>query len=49
MAMVDMLDNDKKNKGGKILCCLIPKIGKCTIDIEVNKDLFTRAFKAFQS
>ena len=49
MAMVDMLDNDKKNKGGKILSCLIPKIGKCTFDIEVNKDLFTRAFKAFQS
>ena len=48
-AMVSMLDNDKKNREGRILCCLLPKIGECKIDVAIEKNLFEQAFKAFQA
>lgn len=48
-AMISMLDNDKKNKEGMILCCLLPRIGECTFDVEIEKGLFLQVFKAFQA
>ena len=47
-AMVDMLGNDKKNKGGKILTCLISEIGICKYDVEVSRSAFIQTFQAFQ-
>lgn len=48
-AMVSMLDNDKKNKEGLILCCLLPRIGECQIDVAIDKSLFIQAFQAYKS
>ena len=36
---------DKKNKAGKILFSLIPKVGACDYDIEVDPELITAAMK----
>ena len=47
--MVEMLGNDKKNRGGEILTCLIPEIGVCNYDISLSKKVFFEAFKAFKS
>lgn len=46
--MVGMLGNDKKNKEGKILTCLISEIGFCKYDIEISENSFTHTFQAFQ-
>lgn len=42
--MVQLLFNDKKNKSGKIRCCLLPEIGVCTYDHEIPADDFRQAF-----
>ncbi|MDG1148316.1 MAG: 3-dehydroquinate synthase [Crocinitomicaceae bacterium] len=47
-SMVEMLGNDKKNRGGEILTCLIPEIGVCNYDISLSKKVFFEAFKAFK-
>lgn len=36
--MIGMLGNDKKNKSGKILCCLIDGIGSCIYDQEISEE-----------
>lgn len=48
-AMMGMLQNDKKNRSGKILCCLIPEIGSCTYDNKVNTELFLEVFMHFRN
>lgn len=36
--MIGMLGNDKKNKSGKILCCLLNEIGSCVYDQEITEE-----------
>lgn len=47
--MIGMLSNDKKNKNGKILCCLIDRIGHCLIDQEISEEEFLEAFLHFKN
>ena len=47
--MTAMLINDKKNKEGKILCCLLNEIGKCTYDNVVEEKLFMEVFMHFKN
>lgn len=49
LAMIGMLDNDKKNQGGKILCCLLKSIGECVIDVEVTEQEFLETFFHFRN
>ncbi len=42
--MVGLLSNDKKNRAGKIQCCLLEGLGNCTFDHEVTP---TEAFEVF--
>lgn len=46
--MIEMLRNDKKNKDGKILTCLISEIGVCKYDVEVSESAFLQTFKRFK-
>lgn len=48
-AMIEMLQNDKKNRAGKIMCCLLPKIGECTHDHEIASEVFLEAFLHFEN
>lgn len=43
--MCDLLVNDKKNKKGKILSCLVKGIGDCIYDQEVDEIEFSNAIK----
>lgn len=36
-ALFELMQQDKKNKGGKILCVLLDAIGSCKIDQEIDK------------
>lgn len=47
-SMVQMLANDKKNKEGKILTCLISEIGTCKYDVEISEKAFIETFQSFQ-
>ena len=47
-SMVRMIENDKKNREGKIFICLISEIGVYKYDIEVDKDVLISTFQAFQ-
>jgi len=46
--MVQMLENDKKNKEGKILTCLLREIGYCNYDFEISKKEFIDKFKSYK-
>jgi len=48
-SMISMLSNDKKNKHGKISCCLLSDIGECTYDNVVTEIIFTETFLHFKS
>ena len=48
-SMISMLSNDKKNKHGKIRCCLLSDIGECTYDNVVTEIIFTETFLHFKS
>ena len=48
-SMIEMLQNDKKNHAGKILCCLLPKVGKCTYDHAIKSEIFLEAFLHFKN
>ena len=47
--MITLLNNDKKNKEGSILCCLISKIGECTFDNKVSPEDFLETFLHFKN
>lgn len=48
-AMVKMLSNDKKNRQGKILCCLLTSIGECKYDQSVSEEMFVEVFLHFKN
>ncbi|OFZ60611.1 MAG: 3-dehydroquinate synthase [Bacteroidetes bacterium RIFCSPHIGHO2_02_FULL_44_7] len=48
-AMLLLVQNDKKNRAGKVLCSLIPEIGRCTYDIPVRQELFLEVFLHFKN
>ena len=47
--MIEMMQNDKKNRSGKIQCCLLPKIGNCTYDHTVTSEIFLETFMHFKN
>lgn len=47
--MCELLVNDKKNKNGKILSCLVNGIGDCVYDQEVDEIEFSSALKDLMS
>jgi len=47
-AIVKMLSNDKKNKGGAILCCLLEEIGTCKYDCVIEIGEFDQVFSYFR-
>ncbi len=47
--MTAMLINDKKNKEGKILCCLLQEVGKCTYDNVIDEKVFMEMFMHFKN
>ncbi len=47
--MTAMLINDKKNKEGKILCCLLNEIGDCTYDNAIEEKIFLETFMHFKN
>lgn len=47
--MVDMLSNDKKNRAGKIQCCLLESLGVCTWDHEITPTEATEVFLHFKN
>ncbi len=48
-SMLSMLQNDKKNRADKILCCLIPALGECVYDQEVDEQMFLETFMHFKN
>ena len=48
ISIVKMLSNDKKNKGGTILCCLLEEIGNCKYDCAIDVQEFETVFSHFQ-
>ena len=47
--MVSWLSNDKKNRAGKIQCCLLKEIGKCTFDNEILENEAVEVFLHFKN
>lgn len=47
--MIEMLENDKKNKDGKILCTLITEIGNSVYDQHVTPSQFLEVFMHFKN
>lgn len=47
--MVGLLSNDKKNRSGKIQCCLLEGLGKCTFDHEVTPTEALEVFLHFKN
>ncbi|MCJ8292528.1 MAG: 3-dehydroquinate synthase [Crocinitomicaceae bacterium] len=47
--MVDWLLNDKKNRSGKIQCCLLEGMGKCTFDHEISLNEAMEVFLHFKN
>jgi 3-dehydroquinate synthase len=47
--MIEMMQNDKKNRAGKIKCCLLPKIGSCTYDHTVTSEMFLETLMHFKN
>lgn len=48
-AMIELLSNDKKNRSGKILSCLLEGMGNCTYDHELNEQEVTEAFLHYKN
>jgi 3-dehydroquinate synthase len=48
-AITSLLNNDKKNKHGKILCCLLEGIGECTYDHEISVQEVTEVFLHYKN
>lgn len=48
-AMTSLLYNDKKNKGDKILCCMLNKIGECVYDQEISEQDVTEVFLHYKN
>ncbi len=47
--MVSWLSNDKKNRAGKIQCCLLEGIGTCSFDHEVTQNEAVEVFLHFKN
>lgn len=47
--ILGIIQNDKKNKKGKILSCLINKPGECTYDNEISESEIVDAFMHFKN
>jgi len=47
--MVSWLSNDKKNRAGKIQCCLLEEIGKCSYDHEISQNDAVEVFLHFKN
>jgi 3-dehydroquinate synthase len=47
--MIEMMKNDKKNRQGKILCCLLEDFGSCSYDNEINPKDFVEVFLHFKN
>lgn len=47
--MVDWLSNDKKNRAGKIQCCLLEGIGTCTYDHVISQNEAMEVFMHFKN
>ncbi len=47
--IIELLKFDKKNRNGKVLFVLLQKIGTCSIDNSVTKDLIISAFEFYQN
>ncbi|MDG1331368.1 MAG: 3-dehydroquinate synthase [Crocinitomicaceae bacterium] len=47
--MVSMLSNDKKNRAGKVQCCLLEGIGKCSFDHEIAQGEAVEVFLHFKN
>jgi 3-dehydroquinate synthetase len=47
--MVSMLSNDKKNRAGKIQCCLLEGKGICTFDHEITETEAVEVFLHFKN
>lgn len=47
--MVEMLSNDKKNRAGKIQCCLLEGLGKCSFDHEITQNEAVEVFIHFKN
>mgnify|MGYP002629206952 CR=1 FL=1 len=47
--MVEWLINDKKNSSGKIQCCLLEEIGKCSYDHEISQNEAVEVFLHFKN
>ncbi|NVK64602.1 MAG: 3-dehydroquinate synthase, partial [Flavobacteriales bacterium] len=47
--MVGLLSNDKKNRAGKIQCCLLEGLGNCTFDHEVTPTEALEVFLHFKN
>ncbi|HIP32183.1 MAG TPA: 3-dehydroquinate synthase [Crocinitomicaceae bacterium] len=47
--MIALLSNDKKNSEGRINCCLLTKIGDCTIDNYLPESYFMEMFMHFKN
>ena len=48
-AIIELMRNDKKNKLGKIQCCLLNEIGQCSYDHEIDEALFLEIFLHFKN
>lgn len=47
--MVEWLSNDKKNRAGKIQCCLLEGLGKCSFDHEITQNEAVEVFLHFKN
>lgn len=47
--MVEWLSNDKKNRSGKIQCCLLEGLGNCTFDHEISQNEAVEVFLHFKN
>lgn len=47
--ITEMMRNDKKNREGKILCCLLEDFGKCTYDNEIEPEDLVEVFLHFKN
>lgn len=47
--MVEWLSNDKKNRSGKIQCCLLDGLGTCSFDHEISRKEAVEVFLHFKN
>ncbi len=47
--MIELLNNDKKNESGKIMCSLLDSLGSCAYNIEISEQKFLDTFMHFKN